>query len=193
MKLETKRLTLREWQTSDVDDLMRGLGHLSVAQWLAFVPHPYTRRHATAWLDYCAANAKKRPRRSYDFAIALKSKAKVIGGLSLDRIDRFQGTAGGGIWINAEYQNRGYGREAFAARLEFAFERLKLRRIENGFLQGNRASRKLLEGFGYEPEGVRRKGCRCMADGKLKDECLMALLKENWHGGRDSPRKKQSC
>jgi [ribosomal protein S5]-alanine N-acetyltransferase len=182
MKLETPRLILREWRNSDLKDLVEGLGDLAVAKWLAFVPHPYTSKHAAAWLDCCAANAKSRPRRSYDFAIVLKSESKVIGGVSLDSIDHLHGTAGGGIWLNAEYQSRGYGTEALAARNEFAFERLKLRRIENGFLRGNRPSRKMLGRLGYRMEGVRRKRFICMADGIPKDECVMALLKEDWQG-----------
>jgi RimJ/RimL family protein N-acetyltransferase len=34
--------------------------------------------------------------------------------------------------------------------------------------------------FGYKVEGLKRKAFRCMADGKLKDECITALLKEEW-------------
>jgi ribosomal-protein-alanine N-acetyltransferase len=143
MRLETERLILREWRRSDLDDLVAGLGDLAVAKWLASVPNPYTRRHGLAWLDYCVISAKQRRRRSYEFAIVLKSEWRVIGGTSLDCIDRKHGTAGGGIWLNAKYHNHGYGTEAFGARLDFAFERLRLRRIENGYLLGNRASRNM--------------------------------------------------
>jgi ribosomal-protein-alanine N-acetyltransferase len=184
MRLETERLILREWRRSDLDALLDGLGNPAVAKWLASVPSPYTSRHAMAWLDYCSTSTKARPRRSYEFAVVLKSESKVIGGVSLDRIDRNHGTAGGGIWINARFHNHGYGTEAFAARLEFAFERLGLRRIENGFFHGNRASHKMLKGLGYKREGVARKRFLCLADGKLKDEYLMALLRDEWRGVR---------
>src|ERR1700722_1778962 len=149
MKLKTKRLTLREWQNSDLDDLVEGLGDFTVAQWLAFVPHPYTRNHGASWIHSRITSAAKMPRREYHLAIVLDAEAKVIGGVSLDGIDFQHGTAGGGIWLNAHYHNGGYGTEAFAARLGFAFDELNLRRIENGFLQGNEASRKLLEKLGY--------------------------------------------
>jgi RimJ/RimL family protein N-acetyltransferase len=36
--------------------------------------------------------------------------------------------------------------------------------------------------FGFKIEGLRRKGYKCMADGKLKDEYITALLKEDWKG-----------
>ncbi len=186
MRLKTERLILREWRPSDIDDLVHGLGDPAVAKWLASVRHPYTRRQAAAWLAYCSAGAKIRPRRNYEFAIVLATESKVIGGLSLDRIDRTHGTAGGGIWLNSSYHNHGYGTEAFAARLKFAFDNLHLRRIENGYFRGNGASRKMLERLGYKREGVARKRFLCLADGMLKDELQMALLADEWRAARRS-------
>jgi len=181
MRLETKRLILREWEKGDAADLIEGLNDLRIAQWLAFVPHPYTAQDAKRWIQFCLKNAKAGTnRRSYDFAIELKSERKVIGGVSLDRINAVHGTAGGGIWINARYQGGGYGSEAFGAKLRFAFEQLKLRRLENGFFKRNSASFKLQKKFGYKLEGLKRKAFRGMADGKLKDECITGLLKEEW-------------
>lgn len=165
----------------DVADLVEGLNNLSVAKWLVCVPHPYTRADAKRWISFCMENAKARAnRRSYEFAIELKSEAKVIGGVSLDRINILHGTAGGGIWLNAKYHGIGYGGEAFGERIRFAFEELKLRRLENGFFQRNRASLAMQKRFGYRVEGLRRKAFRCLADGKLKDERITALLKDEW-------------
>jgi len=181
MKLETKRLILREWKRSDVGDLVEGLNHLGVSRWLAFVPHPYTTKDAEKWIEHCVANARKgKDRASYEFAIELKSERKVIGGVNLDRISRVHGTAGGGVWLNKKFQGRGYGTEAFGERIRFAFEELKLRRLENGFFKGNPASLKMQIRFGYKIEGVKRKAYRCLADGKLKDECITGLLRNEW-------------
>ncbi len=165
----------------DVEDLVEGLNDLKVTRWLAFAPHPYTKRDAVAWVRNCLKNARKRGERdSYEFAIELKAEKKVIGGTSLSGINSFQGTAGGGIWINSKYHDKGYGSEAFEARLRFAFDKLKLRRIENGFFKGNPSSYEMQRKFGYKIEGVRRKGLRCRADGKLRDEIITGLLKEEW-------------
>lgn len=180
MKLEPHRLILRDWRKSDTDDIIEGLNDLEVSRWLAFVPYPYTRDHAVAWLNFCAESRKQRPRRAYHFAIELRSEARVIGGVGLDQIDHHHGTAGGGIWLNAKYHGRGCGSEAFAARIAFAFERLNLRRLESGYLRGNTASRKMLERLGFKKEGLKQQRFLSMADGKLKDEYTMALLKENW-------------
>ncbi len=180
MRLETERLILKEWKKKDIKDIVEGLNNVEVTKWLAFAPHPYSRKDAEKWITYCIENAKKQERNSYEFAIELKSERKVIGGVSLDKINKFQGTAGGGIWINAKYHGHGYGSEAFGERIRFAFDILKLRRLENGFLKGNPSSFKMQKRFGYKIEGMRRKAFKCMADGKIKDEVMTGLLKEEW-------------
>lgn len=181
MELETERLVLREWARKDARDLIDGLGDIRVSKWLAYVNHPYTRKDANGWIDYCAKLSKEGPKRAaYHFAIELKSEKKVIGGISLSGINWAQGIAEGGFWLNSRYHRKGYGTEAVAARLEFAFNRLKLRRIENGFFKGNTASYRLQMKFGYRVEGLMRKRYLCMADGKAKDEYITALLREDW-------------
>lgn len=181
MKLETKRLILREWNEKDVDDLVEGLNNLNVSKWLTKAPYPYTKKDAENWIKSCLENDEKgKERSSYYFAIELKSEKRVIGGVDLDKIDKFQGKAGGGIWINAKYHGHGYGTEAFGERIRFAFEELKLRRLENGYLKGNPSSFKMQEKLGYKLEGTKRKALKCMADGKIKDEYITGLLKEEW-------------
>ena len=181
MKLETKRLILREWNKEDVKDLIEGLNNQGVTKWLTFAPFPYTKKDAEKWIRHCIKNRKKEKNRdAYEFAIELKSEKKIIGGVSLNKINKSQGTAGGGIWINAKYQNQGYGIEAFGERIKFAFNKLKLRKIENGFFKGNESSFKMQERFGYKIEGLRRKAYKCMADKKVKDEYITGLLKGEW-------------
>ncbi len=181
MRLETNRLVLRDWDLKDVDDLVEGLNNIEVSKWLAFVPHPYTIADAEKWIHYCSKNANnEKERSSYHLAIELKSAQKVIGGLSIDKINRYQGTAGGGIWLNARYHNLGYGTEAFGKRIEFAFDELKLRRLENGYFKENNSSFKVQEKFGYKVEGLKRKSFICMANGEIMDEYITGLLKEEW-------------
>lgn len=183
-QLETARLILRNWHPSDTSALVEGLNDLSVARWLAFVPHPYTLEDAERWIEHCqSAASKPGSPTGYEFAIELKSERKVIGGMSLRQISSVHGTAGGGIWLSAKYHGHRYGSEAFGEKIRFAFEDLKLRRLENGFFKGNDASRAMQEQLGYKVEGERRQAYRCMADGELKDEVATGLLKEEWKKG----------
>jgi len=73
----------------------------------------------------------------------------------------------------------GYGREAFAEKVRYAFEDRGLRRLANGFLTGNEASWRMQQSLGYRIEGT-RPGLRCLADGRTTDEVLTILRREEW-------------
>ena len=170
--IETERLILRAWKDEDAKDLQEGLNNLEVSKWLAFVPYPYTLEDAKAFIDFTKNS------NNYEFAIVLKEENKVIGGTALANIK--DKSAGGGIWINQKYCGKGYGREAFGRRVEFAFNDLNLERLENGYFKGNEKSFKMQESLGYTKNGIIKNKYISKATGKVEDEHATLLLKENW-------------
>jgi ribosomal-protein-alanine N-acetyltransferase len=178
--LKTQRLKLRAWTEADSDDLVEGLNNFNISRWLAYVPFPYTQEDAMKWINFCKQNKTINKINRYEFAIELTAERKVVGGVSLTNINPFQRKAEGGIWMNERYHGQGLGTEAFGKRIEFAFEELNLRRLENGFFTGNENSLKMQEKFGYKIEGIKRSSLLCMADNEMKDECITGLLKEEW-------------
>lgn len=179
--LEAGALILRPWKSEDIDELVEGLNNLAVAQWLAFVPHPYLRPDGVKWIEHCQRLAcPDGTYRDYEFAIERKADRTVVGGVSLNNIDRANGHAGGGIWINAGYQRHGYGRAAFGARIRFAFDALNLRELRNGYFPGNEPSWRLQQQFGYKRTGAEPVRRKCLADGSWKDEILTSLRREAW-------------
>ena len=172
--IETDRLVLRAWNIDDVNDLVEGLNNLNVSKWLAQVSYPYTVDDAKYFIN------ESLDKSLYNFAIVLKGNNKVIGGTQLSNIDYYNGIAGGGIWINEKYQGHGYGKEAFGARIKYAFEVLNLRRLENGYFKDNEKSHKMQLRFGYKDEGIRRQRFVSRGSGKIEDEYITGLLKEEW-------------
>jgi RimJ/RimL family protein N-acetyltransferase len=177
--IETSRLTLRPWGEADIEQLTLGLNDLEVAKWLAFVHHPYSASDARNWIKRCQeiANAGGRPA-AYEFAVELKPKRLMIGGVSLNKIDWKAGTGGGGIWIANPYQGRGYGREAFEAKIRFAFRDLGLMKLVNGYFDGNEDSWAMQRKLGYRR--VAEVASRCMADGRQTIEHVTTLLRSDW-------------
>lgn len=174
MIIETERLILRQWNMNEIADMVEGLNNINVTKWLAGVPYPYTEKDAEEFVKKTIDN------NLYNFAIVLKSENKVIGGTQLTNISLANGTAGGGIWINENYQGYGYGSESFGARIKYAFEELGLRRLENGYFKENEKSHKMQLRFGYKDEGIRRKRFVSKATGKIEDEYITGLLKDEW-------------
>ena len=95
MEIDTSRLTLRPWSEEDIEQLTLGLNDLKIAKWLAFVPHLYSTSDAKNWIKRCQeiSNASVRPI-AYEFAVELRPKRIVIGGVSLNKIDWKIGTGG---------------------------------------------------------------------------------------------------
>lgn len=178
MIIESKRLILRSWEDSDINDLVEGLNNINVSKWLANVPYPYTRQDAESFIKF----SKKSEKNSKNIMLAIVSKEnnKVIGGTSIENINKKDGTAGGGIWLNEKYQKNGYGTEAFSAKIKYCFETLNLRRLENGYFTANEKSKNSQHKLGYKDEGIRRKKYLCLATNEYTDECITGLLKEDF-------------
>lgn len=180
MKLETERLILRDYKKSDEQDLIKNINNLKVSKWLLVVPYPYKKKDAVWWINKCLKNQKEKKRVSYNLVIEVKDNQKGIGCISLDKIDLFGEKAEVGYWLGEDYWRKGYGTEALEEILKFAFDKLKLKRVEADVFSENPSSGKLLELFGFKKEGYSRKAVRCKADGKIKDKVIYGLLKEEW-------------
>ena len=177
MKIESQRLILRNWEYEDIEDIIDGLNNIEVAKWMTSVPYPYTRNDAKNFIEIAKNNDENV---KIALAIVLKENNKVIGGTEIRNINKKDGTASGGIWLNEKYQRNGYGTEAFSIRNKYCFDVLGLRRIDNGYFKGNEKSRKMQLKLGYKDEGIRRKAFLCLATNKYMDECITGLLKEEF-------------
>jgi len=180
MKLETKRLILRGLKKTDLGSLVENINNKKVSKWLLVVPYPYTKKDAINWMNDCAKKWKRKDQVGYPFGIELKEEKNIIGGINLMKVNKVQGKSEVGYWLGEKYWREGYGTEALNAILGFAFNKLKLRRIEAGVVAGNPSSGKLLEKVGFKKEGYKRKAVICSADNKIKDEIIYGLLKEEW-------------
>jgi ribosomal-protein-alanine N-acetyltransferase len=145
------------------------------------IPHPYTKADAYWFIDN---TLKKWTKGSYTFFIELRSEKKVIGALGLVRVNEFNGTAHTGSWINKKYWRNVYMTEAKIAVKDFAFDTLKLRRLESTVHLDNKASNATQQKVGYKHEGIKRKATRSKANGKIHDLNLYGLLKGDWKKAR---------
>ncbi len=190
IELKTKRLILRKPKMSDWTDILEGVGEYDVAKMLLKVPYPYTRKDAEDFLKRKIKKWKEKDLDDYIFLIELKKEKKVIGAIGIHRIDFFSGVGTTGSWINKKYWRNGYMTEAKIAVNDFAFKKLKLRKLNSEVFVENIASNKTQLKMGYKLEGMRRKAVRCKASGKIHDENMYGLLKEDWKKTRPSLIKK---
>lgn len=188
MKLETSRLILRKAKKSDWKDILEGASDLNVSKNMTTVPHPYGKGDAEWFIN--DSIKKWNQKKGYSFFIELKSEKKVIGVMTIGGINEFTGTATTGSWINRKHWKKGYITEAKIAVNDFAFNNLKLRRLNSTVYTDNKASNATQSKMGYKLEGMSRKAQRSKSTGKIHDLNIYGLLKEDWKKARIALIKK---
>jgi [ribosomal protein S5]-alanine N-acetyltransferase len=102
----------------------------------------------------------------------------LLGGLTLSNIRRGVAQAGSlGYWVGEPFAGQGYMTEAVRAIVPFAFERLRLHRIEAACLANNAASMRVLEKTGFQREGLARKYLKINA--RWQDHVLFGLIEDD--------------
>ena len=111
--------------------------------------------------------------------IADKETDGVLGMINLVNIDWKSGCAFSGIRLfDSCPKKKGYGKDAVFAIMEYAFNELRLHRLEGSIIETNIASRKLYEKCGWVVEGVKRDAV--FKNGKYFDELQVAILKDEY-------------
>jgi ribosomal-protein-alanine N-acetyltransferase len=111
----------------------------------------------------------------YPFLIFRASDRALIGGITLTNVRRGVAQAANvGYWIGASHARRGYMSAALATLVPYAYDSLRLRRIEAACLPNNAASIRLLEKLNFQREGYARQYL-CIA-GQWQDHLIYAHL-----------------
>jgi ribosomal-protein-alanine N-acetyltransferase len=111
----------------------------------------------------------------YPFFIFSSDEAVLLGGLTLSHVQRgVTQSASVGYWMGEQYTRRGYMTDAVRAVIGFAFDTLRLHRLEAACLPHNAASVRLLEKTGFTKEGYAR-SYLCI-DGRWQDHLLYAIV-----------------
>lgn len=114
----------------------------------------------------------------YPFFIFRNSDDQLVGGITLGHIRRGVGQSGMiGYWSGAPYAGQGYMTEALAQIIPFAFDQLRLHRIEAACISGNTRSIRLLEKAGFQREGLLRSYLKI--NGFWQDHLLYALIESD--------------
>jgi ribosomal-protein-alanine N-acetyltransferase len=112
---------------------------------------------------------------AYAFFLFRQADDVLVGGLTLANIRRgVAQTASLGYWMGEAFVQRGYMTAAVKALIPFAFNSLRLHRLEAACIPANTASIRLLEKTGFSREGYAREYL-CI-NGMWQDHLLYARL-----------------
>jgi RimJ/RimL family protein N-acetyltransferase len=147
--IETPRLVLRPLELGDADALLPFASDPEVSKMLSWDPHK-DRSETVAFLERVIAARTE----GTSIAWAIVFEGQVVGVISIDgirwefrawRMDK----AEIGYWLGRPFWGRGLMSEAATAALRFAFEMLGLHKVTIGCVEGNEASRAIIEKLGF--------------------------------------------
>ena len=130
-----------------------------------------------AWLEESSKSHNE-----FRFSIRLLDSDEFLGIAELDGVDWPHGDCGLGIGLmDPESWGKGYGRDAVALLLRFAFAELNLHRVTLTVFEYNERAIALYEKMGFHREGTFRE--RLRRDGKRYDMYLYGILNTEWEEG----------
>lgn len=117
---------------------------------------------------------------SYAFLVFGDDRARqLVGGISLLNVRRgVSQSASVGYWIGHRYARNGFAKAALGSVTRYAFERLRLHRLEAACMPSNQPSLRTLEGGGFLREGIARSYLKI--NGRWEDHVLFGLTGDDW-------------
>ena len=179
--LKTKRLVLREVTAKDVQWYFNHFNTWEIVDGQEY-PGPEDLRTARRELKlYFTDNYRNGT--GIRWGITLKGCDELIGSAGLYKWIKRTSQVETGYDLDPKYWGQGIMSEAMTAIIQYAFEVMKVNRIEALVSPRNKGSLGLVRALGFRKEGVLRE--HDFYKGKFTDDFLFSLLKRDW---RDRPR-----
>jgi [ribosomal protein S5]-alanine N-acetyltransferase len=140
-KLETERLLLRPFRSTDAQEFARLSGEWAVASMTSDIPYPFSPLQAQGWLKPVRGEAR----------FGIEHDGCLIGGVGYYR--RPSGAAELGFWLGRAWWGQGYATEATRAVVRYGLTNPRLPGFSSAHFVDNPASARVLQKLGFQPTG----------------------------------------
>ncbi|WP_112244638.1 GNAT family N-acetyltransferase [Kribbella monticola] len=177
LPIETDRLTLRRYQESDYDDLLKLQSNDDVTRFLLYeskTPEQVRESLASRLADV-PMDAEGQ---ALTLAVILRETGQYVGEVTLFVYNAEHRTGEIGFVFHPEFHGRGYAAEASTELLRLGFDQLGMHRIIGRLDARNTGSANLLKRLGMRQEAhfVRNEFLK----GEWTDEAVFAILVDEW-------------
>lgn len=176
-----EKVMLREYRENDYDSIRAWVNDPKIVETLSDIfLYPQSEKQTRTFMDLAMGPEWK------GFIIAKRETEEYLGQIDFVRIDAKNGWGELGLVIGkSENHGQGYGSEALELMLEFAFNELRLNRVELVCWSFNEKGHRAYKKVGFVQEGVRR--AKRYRKGQYHDEVCYGILKSEWQA-RKNPR-----
>ena len=173
-ELNTQRLLLRRVRLGDAADMFEYASDPEVTRELTWQTHR-TIEDSKAFLDFTMGKYGRGE--VSDWGIVLKETNKFIGMCGFVWWRPEHAKAEVGYVLSRKYWGRGLMSEALAAMIDFAFDRMRLNRLELACVDTNIGSERVMQKNGLKYEGLSREAV--FEKGRFKNHKRYSLLRSD--------------
>ncbi len=171
-------IRLRAVEPGDAETFFAWNRDADMSRHLDMVWPPGSLERQRRWAE---KTATQEPANDNYFMVIEAPDGQVAGCIDTHRCDRRTGTFGYGIAVRAEYQRRGYAREAVLLVLRYFFDELRYQKVTVNVNSNNPASIRLHESLGFLPEGRMRR--MVFTEGQYFDKLIYGMTVEEYRAG----------
>ncbi|PSG98832.1 MAG: hypothetical protein BRC29_01755 [Nanohaloarchaea archaeon SW_7_43_1] len=171
--MERDDVVLRPVEKSDAEFITETISHEEVRSYLGREPRPTNVSQQEEIIGEFNSDDN-----SVHFLI--EHQGERVGHIFLDGLESDYGKSHVGYFIHPDYHGRGIGTRSLKMVVTYAFETLNRHKIRGGYLEGNPASRRVMEKAGFQEEGVER-DYKCV-DGEWINVTWMSILEDECYG-----------
>lgn len=168
--LEKDDVGLRPIEKEDKEFLQRLVQHPEVRDTIGRDPRPVNLVQEENHIESLDGEEKESFLIMYD--------GEKAGSISIGDLDKAYRKSEFGISVHPDYHNQGVGAKATELIVKYAFETLNRHRLKGGYLEGNEASRRVMEKAGFTEEGRGRDFK--YVNGEWKDVIWMSILEDEY-------------
>jgi RimJ/RimL family protein N-acetyltransferase len=179
MNILGKKVYLRAMEPEDMEAFRSMINDPDTEYMLGGWSYPVSTRQQMDWYE----NAIK-GRNDLRWAVADIENNQLLGMVNLVDIDWKNGTAMHGIRLlqGEQYRGHGYGTDAVETLMRYAFEELRLNRLETTILEYNDISKALYRKCGWVKEGVKRESV--FRKGQFYNQQLWGIISSDYYKDR---------
>lgn len=174
--IESEKIGLRGLELEDVKILYKEMNNSNMTQFL-FAFRPFSIGEEEDFIKSSWKDGKEG--KGFAFAVVEKSSSKLVGTVSLMKIDAISRNSELGIWISEEACGKGYGVDAEKLIIKYGFESLNLHSIFARAFAFNERSAKVIEKAGMKKQGILRESV--YRKGKYHDIIYFDILKSEFN------------
>ena len=170
--MEKGDVTLRPLEVSDAEFMRDILIHPEVRPYLSRKPKPVSLESEKEYI-------REETEDSDHVHFLIEYRGEKAGHIFLGGLDKDYRKASVGYTVHPDFHNQGIATEALKLVTTYAFETLNRHKIRGGYLEGNEASKRVMEKAGFQEEGPERDFR--YVNGGWKDANWMSILEEEYY------------